>query len=172
MRKIFAYAVLFALLGAASQIMADGLDQNQAINGILSEKLDSIIAPWRANHSKGLDNLDRLYGSPEKIIDLKENILGLVFPEGPFRDRNQVAETLVSMIEKFADTYKRKNIDFKKLRVILVSQNEKKIEGIATYKSDNPEKIFITVYPKEKNKYKAWAEYMRPPTRINWINKK
>lgn len=172
MKKFFAYAFLLTILGAAPQIMADDNTHNQAISDVLSEKLDSIIAPWRANHSKGLDNLDRLYGSPEKIIDLKENVIGLVFPNGPFRDREQVAKTLVSMIENYAETYKRKNIDFKKLRAILVSQDEKKIEGIATYNSDNPEKIFITVYPKEKKKYKAWTQYMRPPTRINWISKK
>lgn len=163
---------LLTILGAAPQIMADDKTQNQTISDILSEKLDSIIAPWRANHSKGLDNLARLYGSPKKIIDLNQNVIGLVFPEGPFRDKNQVAETLVSMVEKYVDTYKRKNINFTKVRAILVSQDEKKIEGIATYNSDNPEKIFITVYPNEKKKYKAWAQYMRLPTRINWNSKR
>lgn len=153
--------------GADSQIQ----DMDTNLRNALNEKLESIIAPWRPNHSKGAMNLDIRYGTPQRAIDLNENGIALTFPRGPFKSRDEIAKNLVEIIDMMVNTYNKYNREINILGAFIFSHDndgKKVFEGSAFYNIKNPKKIYFTIYPNNKKKFSGTAEFMRYPTRIIW----
>lgn len=129
------------VLGMAGPALSEELsaEQERQLAARIQEEVQKEIAPWRANHSKGLMNLDARFGTPEWRFSFAPGTCSvtLTFPKGPM-DWKEASRFQMDAVNRMIQVFAAKGVPLETLTFTLFSKQGKTLEGIARYtESDN-----------------------------------